>query len=147
MEPVVLIVVPGLIGGVAIALFMALHRSRSSKRTSGRFDAEPSTDVINMARIRVAGVGGLGLIAMAAVVAWFVPRIGQTLLIGLVLGVVFAAVMILRRRRSGAMPSSGRRSGANAILSIDEPMTPADKDDPRSSRRKMRAVQPAGQPG
>ena len=146
MEPVVLIVVPGLIGGVAIALFMALHRSRSSKRTNGRFDAEPSTDVINMARIRVAGVGGLGLIAMAGVVAWFVPRIGQTVVIGLVLGVVLAAVMILRRRRSGPMPSSGRRPGANAILSIDEPMTPEDEDDPRSSRRKIRAVQPAGQP-
>ena len=111
MDPVVVIVVPGLIGGVAIALFMALHRSRGSKRTSGRFEADPSTDVINMARIRVAGVGGLGLLAMAGVVAWFVPRIGQTLAIGLVLGVVFAAVMILRRRRSGPMPSSGRRPG------------------------------------
>jgi multisubunit Na+/H+ antiporter MnhB subunit len=147
MDPVVVIVVPGLIGGVAIALFMALHRSRSSKRTSGRFDADPSTDVINMARIRVAGVGGLGLLAMAGVVAWFVPRIGQTLVIGLGLGVVLAAVMILRRRQSGPMPSSGRRPGANAILSIDEPMTPDDEDDPRRSRRKMRAVQRAGQPG
>jgi hypothetical protein len=147
MDPVVVIVVPGLIGGVAIALFMALHRSRSSKRTSGRFDADPSTDVINMARIRVAGVGGLGLLAMAGVVAWFVPRIGQTLVIGLGLGVVLAAVMILRRRQSGPMPSSGRRPGANAILSIDEPMTPDDEDDPRRSRRKMRAVQHAGQPG
>jgi hypothetical protein len=147
MDPVVVIVVPGLIGGVAIALFMALHRSRSSKRTSGRFDADPSTDVINMARIRVAGVGGLGLLAVAGVVAWFVPRIGQTLVIGFGLGVVLAAVMILRRRQSGPMPSSGRRPGANAILSIDEPMTPDDEDDPRRSRRKMRAVQRAGQPG
>ena len=146
MDPVVVIVVPGLIGGVAIALFMALRRSRSSKRTSVRFE-DPSTDVINMARIRVAGVGGLGLLAMAGVVAYFVPRIGQTLVIGLVLGVVFAAVMILRRRQSGPMPSSGRRPGANAILSIDEPMTPDDEDDPRRSGRKMRAVQPAGQPG
>lgn len=146
MDPVIVIVVPGVIGGLAIALLIALQR-RSSKHRADTFGENPSTDVINMARIRVAGVGGLGLIAMAGVVAWFVPRIGQTVVIGLVLGVVFAAVMILRRRRSGPMPSSGRRPGANAILSIDEPMTPEDENDPRRSRRKMRAVQPAGQPG
>ena len=42
-------------------------------------DREFSTDVINISRIRAAGLGGLGLFAMALVVAWFVPRIGQTL--------------------------------------------------------------------
>lgn len=131
MDPVILIVVPGLIGGVAIALLMAALRKRAGKDTS-EVSGEPfSTDVINMARIRVAGVGGLGLVAMAAVVAWFVPRIGQTLLIGLVLGVVFAGVMILRRRRSGPMPSSGRRPGANAVLSIDQPASAEDDEDRR----------------
>ena len=147
MDPVILIVVPGLIGGVVIALLMAALRKRAGKDTSEVSGKLFPTDVINMARIRVAGVGGLGLLAMAGVVAWFVPRIGQTLVIGLVLGIVFAAVMILRRRGSGAMPSSGRRPGANAILSIDEPMTPEDEDDPRSSRRRMRAIQAAGKPG
>ena len=83
-EPVILIVVLGLIGGVAIALLMAALRKRAGKDTSEVSGELLSTDVINVARIRVAGVGGLGLIAMAAVVAWFVPRIGQTLLIGLV---------------------------------------------------------------
>jgi hypothetical protein len=131
MEPVILIVVPGLIGGLAFALLTAALRTRSRDRSTDTFRDNLSTDVINMARIRVAGVGGLGLIAMAAVVAWFVPRIGQTLLIGLVLGVVFAGVMILRRRRSGPMPSSGRRPGANTILSIDQPVPPEDDEDRR----------------
>jgi hypothetical protein len=142
MDPVILIVVPGLIGGAAIAIFIALQRRRSGERTSDRFSDDPSTDVINMARIRVAGVGGLGLIAMAAVVAWFVPRIGQTLLIGLVLGVVLAGVLILRRWRSGPMPSSGRRSGANAILSIDNPMLPEDDEERRKQRGNLRGVEP-----
>ena len=129
MEPVILMVVPGLIGGVAIALIIAALRTRSGTRAPDVRRELFSTDVINMARIRVAGVGGLGLIAMAAFVAWSVPRIGQTLLIGLVLGVVFAGVMILRRRRSGPMPSSGRRPGANAILSIDQPALLEDDED------------------
>ena len=143
MDPVILIVVPGLIGGAAIALLIAALRKRAGKNTSAVSGELFSTDVINMARIRVAGVGGLGLVAMAAVVAWFVPRIGQTLLIGLVLGVVFAAAMILRRRRSGAMPSSGRRLGANTVLSIDQPALPENDEDRRERGGNMRGVEPA----
>jgi hypothetical protein len=121
---------------VAIALFMALRGRRSGKRKSDRFSDDLSTDVINMARIRVAGVGGLGLIAMAAVVAWFIPRIGQTLLIGLVLGIVLAVAMILRRRRVGA----------KAILSIDRPMTPEEKECNQNEDRNLCGAEPAGQP-
>ena len=92
MEPIVLIVVPGFLGGLVIAwLFIRLHQGRPIRPDTGPFANEPlSTDVINMARIRVAGVGGLGLVAMALAVAWFVPRIGQTLAAGFVLGVAFA---------------------------------------------------------
>jgi MFS superfamily sulfate permease-like transporter len=145
MDPVILIVVPGLIGGVAIALLIAALRTRSRQRTPDVRRELFSTDVINMARIRVAGVGGLGLIAMAGFVAWFVPRIGQTLLVGLVLGVVFAAVMILRRRRIGPIPSSGRRPGANTILSIDQPALPENDEDRRERGGNMRGVEPAPQ--
>ena len=145
MDPVILIVVPGLIGGVAIALVIARLRARARKGAPVLRRELFSTDVINMARIRVAGVGGLGLIAMAGVVAWFVPRIGQTLLVGFVLGVVFAVAMILRRRRAGPMPSSGRRPGANAILSIDRPMTPEDEERNQTENRNLCGAAPAGQ--
>ena len=138
MDPVILIVVPGLIGGLAIALLITVLRKRAGKDTSAVSRELFSTDVINMARIRVAGVGGLGLIAMAAVVAWFVPRIGQTLLIGVLLGILFAGVMILRRRRSGPMPSSGRRPGANTILSIDQPQLAEDDEDRRKRDGDLR---------
>jgi hypothetical protein len=130
MDPVTLIVVPGFIGGIVIALLIArLGRDRVG---NDPFTREPvSTDVINVARIRVAGVGGLGLVAMAAVVALNVPRIGQSLALGLVLGVLFAVVLIARRSRSGAMPSSGQRTGANTTLSIDAPAPLRGRKDPR----------------
>jgi hypothetical protein len=86
------------------------------------------TDVINAARIRVAGIGGLGLVAMALVVAWNVPRIGQELAIGGLLGVALAVALILRRWRIGPLPSSGQRAGANTVLSIDEPPSGANRD-------------------
>ena len=89
----------------------------------------PPTDVINAARIRVAGIGGLGLVTMALIVAWNVPRIGQELSIGGLLGVVLAAVLILRRRRTGPLPTSSGRSGANTVLSIDEPAVQETKRD------------------
>ena len=78
-----------------------------------------NTDAINISRIRVAGIGGLGLVAMSLLVAIFVPRIGQALGVGLVFGVLLGVALILGRRRFGVMKSSGRQSGANTTLAID----------------------------
>lgn len=97
MDPVILVLVPGFIGGLVVAL--VLFRLKPSPATVDPFSRESlSTDVINMAHIRVAGVGGLGLVAMALVVAWFIPRIWQHLLVGAALGVTLAAILIFRRR-------------------------------------------------
>ena len=122
MDPVVLVVVPGFVGGLVIALAVFLLQRRPSRGSSLAASApsQPlSTDIINAASIKVAGIGGLGLVAMAATVALNVPRIGQTLAIGLILGLAMAAAMILSRRRNGSMPSSGRQAGANTVLAID----------------------------
>jgi hypothetical protein len=121
MDPVVLVVVPGFLGGLVIALAVFLLQRRPSRGSSlASAPSQPlSTDIINAASIKVAGIGGLGLVAMAATVALNVPRIGQTLAIGLFLGLAMAAAMILSRRRSGSMPSSGRQAGANTVLAID----------------------------
>ena len=75
--------------------------------------------------------------------AWFVARIGQTLLIGLVLGVALAVTLIVRRRQTGPMPPSGRSAGANAILSIDEPMTSEEDEDRRTQDRNICGAEPA----
>jgi len=135
MELLMLLAVPGVLGGIVIAfLFVRLNLGRHARASADAFSREPvSTDVINAARIRVAGVGGLGLVAMALVVAVFVPRIGLSLAIGLVLGGMLAAVLILRRRE-GPMPSSGRRPGANTMLSIDAPSPSVDEQDEDPSK-------------
>ena len=55
------------------------------------FSAERlSSEVINASRIRVAGVGGLGLVAMALTVAIGVPGVGIPLALGGALGTVLS---------------------------------------------------------
>jgi|RhiMethySRZTD1v2_1073278.scaffolds.fasta_scaffold1588883_2 hypothetical protein len=139
MDPIFLIIVPGLVGGLVIAL-VVMRANRRSRRdvVAGpveRFD--PPTDVVNMSRIRVAGIGGLGLVAMALVVALTVPRIGETLAWGVGLGVLLAVVLVLRGRRRGPLPSSGMRAGANTVLSIDASER-HDDEAPRDSRDLLR---------
>jgi hypothetical protein len=119
MDPLVIILLPGLGGGLVLAL-LAIWRHRESRTTfAPARDESPSTDPINAARIRVAGVGGLGLVAMAGAVAVFVPRIRLTLAAGLALGLLLALVLIVRRRTAGPLPSSGERPGAKVVLAID----------------------------
>ena len=137
VDPVTMVLVPGVLGGLILAWVIFWRQSRSSTPVSpdvftrnGR-----SSDVINMAHIRVAGIGGLGLVAMAATVALNVPRIGQALAIAAVAGAVFAAVLIAWRRKAGALPSSGARPGANTVLAIDAPHT-TDERHPAADRSR-----------
>ena len=120
MESGVGILIPGILGGLFVAWLLARIQRPSRFLSEDPFPGRTGTDVINMAHIRVAGIGGLGLVAMCLAVATWVPRIRQSLLLGLALGVAFAIVLIVRRRRSGPMPSSGRSAGANTVLSIDD---------------------------
>src|SRR5574338_792778 len=120
MEPFALVAILGLIGGIVIALVSVRVHGRSLSRPDP-FAHDAPTDVINMARIRVAGIGGLGLVAMALVVSIAVPAIGVPFASGAALGVLTALALIATRRRDGGMRSSGERPGANTVLSIDEP--------------------------
>ena len=125
MEPTLPILTAGLAGGVVIAwLLNRLHRGHSARMSSDPFARQPDGsqhDVINVSAIRVAGIGGLGLIAVSVGLAFTFPRIGQSLMLAAVLGVAMAAGLILYRRRTGPMPSSGRQSGSNTTLAIDQP--------------------------
>jgi Na+/H+ antiporter NhaD/arsenite permease-like protein len=141
MDPVTLVVVPGFLGGVLVAL-VALHLQRRSISRVDPFEQQPRTDVINAARIRVAGIGGLGLVAMAAVVAIAQPRIGIPVAISVVFGAGLAALLIAVRRRTGGMPSSGERMGANTTLSIEAP-APLEGADDSTRDAQARAVTPA----
>jgi hypothetical protein len=133
MEPFLIIGIPGLLGGLllAVLLFRFQHPSTDASDSSRPQLMEP-VNAINMARIRVTGIGGLGMVAMASVVAIFVPRIREAMAVALVLGVLFAVALIASRRKRGPLPSSGARPGANTALSIDDPF-PAEPRDPHSS--------------
>ncbi len=144
MDPVTLVLIPSVLGGFAVAWLIARSGGRiGSRGPSTLVDAplEPvSTDVINIAHIRAAGLGGLGLFAMALVVALFVPAIRLAVTVGVLSGAVLAAVMILRRRRTGPLPSSGGSAGANVVLSIDRPGA-SENDDTEQSRHGLHAGQ------
>jgi hypothetical protein len=99
-DPVTAVVVPGFLGGLVVASLMVLLERRRHHVPSVVLPYRPlpiSTDVINMASIKVAGIGGLGLVAMSATVALNVPRIFEATALGLGLGACMALVMIIRR--------------------------------------------------
>ena len=126
MEPLLIIIVPGLLGGVLLALLFArFHGAPSESEASTRL-APPSPGLINMARIRVSGFGGLGMVAMSIVVAIFVPRIRLTMAIALVLGGVMAAVLIAQRRRHS--PWNSQLPGAHSMLPNEAPEASATRE-------------------
>ncbi|MGH8639286.1 MAG: hypothetical protein ACREUZ_19295 [Burkholderiales bacterium] len=144
MAPLIIIVATGLLGGLVMALLF-IRFQQGPDREFGVVRLEPlSTDAINMARIRVAGAGGLGMVAMAVAVSIFVPRIRLTMAIGVVLGAALAAVLIAQRRRNGPLSSSSQRPGAHSMLSIEPPPAAAANEDNRSSGG--RPLQLAGGP-
>ena len=61
---------------------------------------------INISAIPVAGIGGLGLVAMATVVSVFFPAIGWMMAAGVASGVLLGAGLVAYRRvRKGSGPS------------------------------------------
>jgi hypothetical protein len=140
MDEFSLFIVSALVGGIVVALLLTRLNRHWQGRSAGvdRGDRPRSTDAINIASIRVAGIGGLGLVAMALIVAVFIPRIGVSLAIASGLGAVLGVGLILWRRPTGSMPSSGRRRGASAMLPIDSPETPS--PDGRDGQEKRRAA-------
>jgi hypothetical protein len=117
MTALILVVALGIVGGVILAFILFRLPSQEDAGGARTLDA-PSTDIINMARVRVKGAGGLGMVAMAVTVAAFVPSIRLSMAIAVVLGVVMAVAMILWRRRSGPL-STRIEPGAHSMLPMD----------------------------
>jgi hypothetical protein len=118
MEPL-LIVIPGLFGGLVLALLIAATRRGSSATFVPRQLAAPSPTLINMAHIRVEGVGGLGMVAAVAIVAVTDSRIGFATIMALVLGGGLALVLIAMRRRTGSLPSAGGDPEDRSVLHLE----------------------------
>ena len=119
MEPLLLILVPGLVGGLVLALLIAGRRQGTPSTVVPRRLAAPSPALINMAHIQVEGVGGLGLVAVAVAVAIADPRIRFALIVAAVLGTGLALVLIALRRRTGALPSGGDGPDDRSVLHLD----------------------------
>jgi hypothetical protein len=77
---------------------------------------------INMSGIPVAGIGGLGLVAVAAVMTVVFPEAWWLVVFGALGGVVVGAAMILGRRHR---PLSERRGGGPTLLFPDDVSRPA----------------------
>jgi hypothetical protein len=107
MEPLLMILIPGLFGGVVLALLIAASRRGSPPTFVPIHLAAPSPNLINMAHIRVEGVGGLGMVGAIVIVAVSDSRIRLAMIMALVLGGGLALVLIAVRRRTGPLPSAG----------------------------------------
>jgi hypothetical protein len=122
MEPL-FIILPGIAGGIVLAMLISRMGTPRWGLPNDEHLEPPSTSIINMARIRVSGVGGLGMVALSIVVALFVPRIRLSIGIALALGIGLAAVLIAMRRRRGPLPSSNT-PGAHGMLPLDTSKRP-----------------------
>lgn len=119
MEPLLIILIPGLFGGLVLALLIAGRRQGTPSTVVPRRLAAPSPALINIAHIRIEGVGGLGMVAAAVAVAIADPRIRLAIIVGAVLGAGLALVLIAIRRHNGALPSSGGDPDDRSLLHID----------------------------
>lgn len=121
MDVALALVVPGLVGGFVLALLLARLNSRTSPDPVRRSSLEPvSPDLINMAHIRVAGVGGLGMMAAGVVIAIYVPEIGISLLTGFVLGTIGAIALIAWRSRAAATGRGGHDGSLPSIVARED---------------------------
>jgi hypothetical protein len=88
------------LGGILLAaLRFAFARGRTPARLSDPFARDMfSTDVINIAHIRVAGIGGAGLVLAAMLAALEYQLTTIALALGICGGVLGALAVILTRR-------------------------------------------------
>ena len=120
MDVALALVFPGLLGGLLLAALLARLNRRPSSGLVTRSTLEPvSPDVINMAHIRVAGIGGLSMIAAGIIIAVNLPEIGLSLLAALSLGAALAVGMIVYRSRSASARDGGNGGLPPSVLALD----------------------------
>ena len=119
MEPLLIVLVPGVLGGLLVAFVMAGRRTKLPIVAVSRRLAAPTPALINIAAIKVEGIGGLGMVAAVLAVAIADPRIRLAIMIAAVLGVKLAFGLILIRRRTGALPSGGDDPDDRSMFHLD----------------------------
>ena len=119
MEPLLSALVFGLFGGLVLSFLIPRYRRGTPPTFVSKRLAAPTPALINMAHIRVEGIGGLGMVAAVIVVAMADSRIRLAIIIALVLGVGLALALIALRRRGGPLPSAGDGPNDRLMLHID----------------------------
>jgi len=126
------LLVPGVVGGLLLAAFMARLNRRPSSGLVSRTRLEPmSPDLINMAHIRVTGIGGLGMLGAAVVTAYSVPEIGVALAVGAGFGVAIAIGLVAYRDRLHAADPGGQDGRPPSVLALDDRAARAGQRPPR----------------
>jgi hypothetical protein len=92
-----------LLGGVATALVLAgTNRHRPRPAAADPFARDVFTaDIVNIAHVRVAGLGGLGLVLVSVFVTFQYQLVAASVIAGLAGGLVYAGALILYRARRG----------------------------------------------
>jgi hypothetical protein len=87
---------------------------------------------INMSSIPVAGVGGLGMMAVAAIMAYVLPEARAFAIAGIAGGIIVGSALIAYRRQSASEPKSG------ATLMVDSSAETAATADRRRADSELR---------
>ncbi|NQW02623.1 MAG: hypothetical protein HQ485_01185 [Acidobacteria bacterium] len=112
-----LTVVGGLVlGGLMLGAARLGFRRASAHESDSMLPLGQATDIINVSRIRVAGIGGAGLVVMAWTLAATFPLIGWSVGLGLAAGVVMALSVIGYRHRHGPLPTGHGAPRGGGVL-------------------------------
>ena len=87
---------------------------------------------INMSSIPVAGIGGLGMVGAAGVLAYALPEARALIAVGLAGGLVTACALIAYRRVSASRP------GSAPTLMVDSAIETASSADRRRADSELR---------
>ena len=138
METGLAMILPGVVGGLVLAGVLAWLNRTPSSTPKNRSALEPiSPDMINMAHIRVAGVGGLGMMAVSLVIAINLPEIGFALLVAAALGAIIGGGLILYRSRSNQSGQGGHGDVPPSVVMLhhDPQRTDSQSDRPLPGNR------------
>ena len=144
MEPLLIVLVPGVLGGLLLALLMTRFSPRVRTIVVRRQLAAPSPALINMASIRVEGLGGLGMVAAVVAVAIADSRIRTATVVAAVLGSALAIVLIALRRRRGPLVSAGDGPDDRSLLHLESVRPAGDAAPPEIHRRTMSLARVTG---
>jgi hypothetical protein len=129
MEPVLIVLIPGVLGGIILAALIAGKRITLRTDRVDRQLEPASPSLINMAHIPVKGGGGLGIVAAVILVALVDPRLRLAMAIA-ALDPSAAHGSSSTTPYSAAQLRKRRAAPGNPACMVENPMTP-----PSRSRR------------